>query len=84
MRMDRSLKGTAADLVNRLPEIELGNLIYELGEERHSRRIAAVSAAERRREPIRTRLAEIVRRAVRGRAAQSTRPRAPSRRCASR
>ena len=69
MRMDRSLEGTAADLVNRLPEIELGNLIYELGDERHSRRIAAVIAAERRREPIRTttRLAEIVRRAVRGR-----------------
>jgi 16S rRNA (cytosine1402-N4)-methyltransferase len=69
MRMDRSLEGTAADLVNRLPETELGNLIYELGDERHSRRIAAVIVAERRREPIRTttRLAEIVRRAVRGR-----------------
>ncbi len=69
MRMDRTLDGTAADLVNRLPETELGNLIYELGDERHSRRIAAVIVAERRREPIRTttRLAEIVRRAVRGR-----------------
>lgn len=69
MRMDRTLPGTAADLVNRLPETELGNLIYELGDERHSRRIAAVIAAERRREPIRTttRLAEIARRAVRGR-----------------
>lgn len=69
MRMDRTLEGTAADLVNRLPETELGNLIYELGDERHSRRIAAVIVAERRREPIRTtaRLAEIVRRAVRGR-----------------
>jgi 16S rRNA (cytosine1402-N4)-methyltransferase len=69
MRMDRSLKETAADLVNRLTETELGNLIYELGDERHARRIAAVIAAERRREPIRTtaRLAEIARRAVRGR-----------------
>jgi len=69
MRMDRSAQGTAADLVNRLPESELGNLIYELGDERHARRIAAVIVAERRRDPIRTtaRLAEIVRRAVRGR-----------------
>jgi len=69
MRMDRTLEETAADLVNRLPETELGNLIYELGDERHSRRIAAVIVAERRREPIETttRLAEIVRRAVRGR-----------------
>jgi 16S rRNA (cytosine1402-N4)-methyltransferase len=69
MRMDRSLPGTAADLVNRLPEAELGNLIYELGDERHSRRIASAIVAERRVEPIRTttRLATIVRRAVRGR-----------------
>jgi 16S rRNA (cytosine1402-N4)-methyltransferase len=69
MRMDRTVPGTAADLVNRLPESELGNLIYELGDERHSRRIAAAIVAERRHEPIRTttRLAEIARRAVRGR-----------------
>jgi len=69
MRMDRSVPGTAADLVNRLPEVDLGNLIYELGDERHARRIASAIVAERRREPIRTtmRLAEIVRRAVRGR-----------------
>jgi 16S rRNA (cytosine1402-N4)-methyltransferase len=69
MRMDRSQPLTAADLVNRLPETELGNLIYELGDERAARRIAAIVVAERRREPIRTtaRLAEIARRAVRGR-----------------
>ncbi len=69
MRMDRTLDATAADLVNRLPEAELGNLLFELGDERHSRRIAATIVAERRREPIRTttRLAEIARRAVRGR-----------------
>jgi len=69
MRMDRSRGETAADLVNRLPERDLGNLIYEYGEERSSRRVAAAIVAERRREPIRTtgRLAEIVRRAVRGR-----------------
>ena len=69
MRMDRTRGRTAADLVNRLPERELGNLIYELGGERSSRRVAAAIVAERRREPIGTtgRLAEIVRRAVRGR-----------------
>jgi 16S rRNA (cytosine1402-N4)-methyltransferase len=77
MRMDRSRERTAADLVQRLPEKELGNLIYELGGERSSRRVAAAIVAERRREPIRTtkRLAEIVRRAVgrRGRIDAATR-----------
>lgn len=69
MRMDQSRGETAADLVNRLPETELADLIYGLGDERHSRRIAAAIVAERRKEPIRTtgRLAEIVRRAARGR-----------------
>lgn len=70
MRMDQDGGGeTAEDLVNRLTEKDLGNLIYELGDERASRRIAAGIVAERRRERIRTtgRLAEIVRRAVRGR-----------------
>jgi len=69
MRMDRTEGETAADLVARLSERDLGNLIYELGGERASRRVAAAIVAERRREPIRTtgRLAEIVRRAVRGR-----------------
>ncbi len=69
MRMDRTQGESAADLVQRLSEADLGNLIYELGDERHARRIAASIVAERRREPIRTttRLAEIARRAVRGR-----------------
>ncbi|MEW5957235.1 MAG: 16S rRNA (cytosine(1402)-N(4))-methyltransferase RsmH [Chloroflexota bacterium] len=40
MRMDNTAGPTAADLVNRLPETELANLIYRYGEERHSRRIA--------------------------------------------
>jgi 16S rRNA (cytosine1402-N4)-methyltransferase len=68
MRMDRTEEGTAFDLVNRLPERDLGNLLFEHGGERYARRVAAVIVAERRREPIRTtsRLAEIVRRAVRG------------------
>ncbi len=69
MRMDRSRGETAADLVNTMREDELGNLIYELGGERSSRRVAAAIIAERRKAPIETtgRLASIVRRAVRGR-----------------
>jgi 16S rRNA (cytosine1402-N4)-methyltransferase len=42
---------TAADLVNELPEHELADLIYQLGDERRSRRIAAAIV---RRRPIRT------------------------------
>jgi 16S rRNA (cytosine1402-N4)-methyltransferase len=59
---------TAADLVNRLPEVELANLFYEFGEERHSRRIARRVLEERKKEPIRTtgQLAAIVRRAIPG------------------
>ena len=40
MRMDRSQGITAADLVNELPEKALADLIYQLGEERRSRRIS--------------------------------------------
>jgi 16S rRNA (cytosine1402-N4)-methyltransferase len=40
---------TAADLVNTLPEVELADLIYRLGDERRSRRIAAAIV---RRRPI--------------------------------
>jgi 16S rRNA (cytosine1402-N4)-methyltransferase len=59
---------TAADLVNRLPEVELANLFYEFGEERFSRRIARRLLEERKKEPIRTtgQLAAIVRRAIPG------------------
>ncbi len=63
MRMDRSQGITAADLVNEMSEKELADLIYELGEERRSRRI---SRAIVRARPIRTtrRLAEVVEQAV--------------------
>jgi 16S rRNA (cytosine1402-N4)-methyltransferase len=66
MRMDREEGETAADLVNRLPEGELADLIYEYGEERASRRIARAIVHEREREPIRTtlRLADVVRRSA--------------------
>ena len=40
MRMDKSLRTTAADLVNSLPETELADLLFNLGDERFSRKIA--------------------------------------------
>jgi 16S rRNA (cytosine1402-N4)-methyltransferase len=57
---------SAADLVARLPEDELGELIRALGEERFARRVARAIVTARSRAPIgRTgELAEIVRAAV--------------------
>ncbi|HEX4172347.1 MAG TPA: 16S rRNA (cytosine(1402)-N(4))-methyltransferase RsmH [Acetobacteraceae bacterium] len=54
---------TAADLVNALPERELADLLFELGEERASRRIARAIVAARAEAPIATtgRLAAIIR-----------------------
>jgi 16S rRNA (cytosine1402-N4)-methyltransferase len=62
MRMGKH--GTsAADLVNTLPERALADVLYELGEERASRRIAHAIVAARQDAPIETtgRLAEIIR-----------------------
>ena len=42
---------TAADLVNRLPERELADVIYRWGEEHASRRIARAIVETRRRRP---------------------------------
>jgi 16S rRNA (cytosine1402-N4)-methyltransferase len=66
MRMDPDTGETAADLIRRLPERELADLIYEYGEERHSRRVARRIVEERQRTPIETteQLAELVRRCV--------------------
>jgi 16S rRNA (cytosine1402-N4)-methyltransferase len=67
MRFDPTGRGpTAADLVNSLGAEELANLIFELGEERFSRRIARRIVETRRLEPIRTtrQLAELIRRSV--------------------
>ncbi len=66
MRLDRSTDVTAADLVNRLPEGELADVIYQFGEERRSRRIARKIAEVRKQGPIKTtaQLAEVVRRAA--------------------
>lgn len=68
MRFDPGAEVTAAELVNTLSEVKLANLIYEFGEERHSRRIAARIVEQRRLGPIRTTadLAAIVRRAIPG------------------
>jgi 16S rRNA (cytosine1402-N4)-methyltransferase len=62
MRMGRE-GPTAADLVNTLPERELADLLWELGEERHSRRVARAIIAAR---PFATtlELANIVRRSI--------------------
>ena len=57
---------TAADAVNELDEAVLADIIWRLGEERHSRRVAHAIVDARKTEPI-TRtlaLARIVRRAV--------------------
>jgi 16S rRNA (cytosine1402-N4)-methyltransferase len=66
MRMDRSGGETAADLLARSSEIELAAAIFQLGEERYSRRIARALVDARRQAPIDTtgRLAAIVRRAI--------------------
>lgn len=66
MRMDRSQRETAADLVNGLSEAELADVIYEFGEERASRRIARLIVAERAKAAIENtaQLASLVVRAV--------------------
>ncbi|MBV8167194.1 MAG: 16S rRNA (cytosine(1402)-N(4))-methyltransferase RsmH, partial [Alphaproteobacteria bacterium] len=65
MRMGRTGE-TAADLINRLSEAELATVIFELGEERHARRVSKAIVSARAAAPI-TRtgaLAAIVRGAV--------------------
>jgi 16S rRNA (cytosine1402-N4)-methyltransferase len=66
MRLDRSSGPTAADLVNRMREGDLADLIFEYGEERASRRIARAIVRAREAKPIETttELADIVRRAA--------------------
>ncbi len=40
LRMDKSIKVNAADVVNTFPEEDIANIIYEFGEEKNSRAIA--------------------------------------------
>ena len=62
MRMDRSCGITAAELVNTWPEAEIARILWENGEERDSRRVAAAIVRRRAVAPLRTteELAELV------------------------
>ena len=66
MRLDKSLRTSAADIVNRTDEKTLADLIYKFGEDRASRRIARFIVSSRKKEKITTtgQLAAIVRRAL--------------------
>ena len=56
MRIDRSLPGTAADLVNTLPVDRMASLLKEFGEEKRAKRIARAIVRARDRAPIGTTL----------------------------
>jgi 16S rRNA (cytosine1402-N4)-methyltransferase len=66
MRIDPRIDRTAADLVNSTREDDLANVLFELAQERYSRRVARKITEARRLAPITTtdRLAEIVRAAI--------------------
>lgn len=67
---------SAADIVNLMTEADLANVIFRLGEERQSRRIARLIAERRLEQPIQTtlELADIVEEAVGGRRGKRTHP----------
>jgi 16S rRNA (cytosine1402-N4)-methyltransferase len=62
MRMDRSQKLTAKEVVNSLSEKELAEIIFKYGEEKFARKIAREIVRRRKRKPIETtaELAKIV------------------------
>jgi len=66
MRMDRSVGPTAAEMLSRVSESDLADVIYRFGEDRHARRIARLFVSTRDRTEVKTtgQLAEVVRRAV--------------------
>ena len=69
MRMDPTRGVTAADLLQQLPESEIARIIFEYGEERHSRRIARrIVECREQGTPITTttELADLVRQAAGG------------------
>ena len=66
MRMDRTSGPTAAEAIRDADERTLADVIYEFGEERHSRRVARALVDARTRGAVETtgQLADIVRRAI--------------------
>ena len=66
MRMDRSAGPTAADLIHDASETQLADVLFQYGEERHSRRVAHAIVAARRTASMNTtgQLAAIVRKAL--------------------
>jgi len=66
MRLDKRLKTTAADIINKTDEKSLADLIYKFGQDRASRRIARFIVKSRKSRPIATtgELARIVSRAL--------------------
>ena len=66
MRMDRSQGPTAADKLREVSEGDLADVIFQYGEERHSRRIDRALVRAREERPVTTtgELAAIVRRSV--------------------
>jgi len=66
MRMDTTEGPTAADALRDVDEWTLADVIYQFGEERHSRRVARAVVEARARKAIETtgQLADLVRRAI--------------------
>ena len=54
MRIGEELETSAFNIINDYPETELANILYEYGEERYSRRIAAAVITAREKGSIRT------------------------------
>lgn len=66
MRMDKTQKLSAYDVVNNYKEEKLANVIYKYGEERYSRKIAKNICLARNNKPIETtkELAEIIEKSI--------------------
>jgi 16S rRNA (cytosine1402-N4)-methyltransferase len=66
MRLSPRLEDSAADIINKLPEDKLADLIFKYGEERYSRRIARAIVEARRNAPVRSSafLASVIAKAV--------------------
>ena len=66
MRMDKTQKLTAKEVINNYEEEKLANIIYEYGEKRFSRKIARNICIERKEKPITTtkQLVEIIEKSI--------------------